>query len=568
MVRHAGGDNMVGTASQVALLGALVAVVLAAGCDSPARVKPWRHAPDPAAEAQRAPSSPALTAAPGDPDLSVARAHTLRIHVDAEPGRLTPLVAPSVWARRITLGTIFEPLLRYVPPDGQTPARYAPRLARSWRVAPSGLEIRIELEPDVTFHDGRPLTAADVQFTLDAVRDPRRAIDHLRPMLDDVEAVELVSAHELRLRLKRRSGWVLRALAEVPILPMHVYDGSLLGGGALVGTGPWRLASNKAGTIHLARYDRYWGPKPAIADLEFVYEPDAAVALREAKRGSLDLIAALIPAHWPEQANAPGVVAAFRPLGLDPPRLRYLAFNPARPPLDDPRVRHALALLVDRHTVARRVFGGLARPALWPIWPGGPISGAEATVPEFAPAAAARLLDEAGWTDSEPKDGIRDRAGKQLRLLMIGGDKPAQRDPSVPAVRLERDHFIEAARRIGVVIDVRTGGESWLEKRITDGAYDIAELAWTGMVDSDPAQVLAHAARSPRIDRALDALAAAWDPAERAGLAPELATALAETWPLAGIVADAPQGLIAKRLHGVRVWDGWLDLSQLSFTGP
>jgi ABC-type transport system substrate-binding protein len=214
------------------------------------------------------------------------------------------------------------------------------------------------------------------------------------------------------------------------------------------------------------------------------------------------------------------------------------------------------------------VFGGLARPALWPIWPGGPISGAEATVPEFAPAAAARLLDEAGWTDSEPKDGIRDRAGKQLRLLMIGGDKPAQRDPSVPAVRLERDHFIEAARRIGVVIDVRTGGESWLEKRITDGAYDIAELAWTGMVDSDPAQVLAHAARSPRIDRALDALAAAWDPAERAGLAPELATALAETWPLAGIVADAPQGLIAKRLHGVRVWDGWLDLSQLSFTGP
>jgi peptide/nickel transport system substrate-binding protein len=548
---------MVGTASQVALLGALVAAAVAAGCDSPARVKPWRHAPDPAAEAQRAPSSPALTDTSGDPDLRVARPHTLRIHVDAEPGRLMPLIAPSVWARRITLGTIFEPLLRYVPPDGQAPGRYAPRLARSWRVAPSGLEIRIELEPDVVFHDGRPLTAGDVQFTLDAVRDPHRAVDHLRPMLDDVEAIELVSAHELRLRLKRPSGWVLRALAEVPILPMHVYDGSLLGGGALIGTGPWRLASNKAGTIHLARFDRYWGPRPAIADLEFVYEPDAAVALREAKRGSLDLIAALIPAHWPEQANAPGIVAAFRPLELDPPRLRYLAFNAARPPLDDPRVRHALALLVDRQAVARRVFGGLARPALWPIWPGGPISGAEAAVPEAA-----------GWTDSEPKDGIRDHAGKQLRLLMIGGDKPAQRDPSVPAPRLERDHFIEAARRIGVVIDVRTGGESWLDKRVTDGAYDIAELMWTGMVDSDPAQVLAHAVRSPRIDRALDALAAAWDPAERARLAPELATALSETWPLAGIVADAPQGLIAKRVTGVRVWDGWLDLSQLSLTGP
>jgi peptide/nickel transport system substrate-binding protein len=572
MVRHAAGDNMVGRAPQVAVRCALVAMLVAAfaagtfGCDSPARVKPWRHAPDPTTEAQHAPGSPVLVDAAGEPDVHGLRSHTLRIHVDAEPGRLTPLVAPSLWARRITLGTIFEPLLRYVPPDGQGPGRYAPRLARSWRVLGSGLEIRIELEPDVTFHDGHALTAGDVQFTLDAVRDPRRAIDHLRPMLDDIEAVELVGPHELRLRLKRPSGWVLRALAEIPILPMHVYDGSLLGGGALIGTGPWRLASNKAGVIHLTRYDRYWAGKPAIADLEFVHEPDAAVALREAKRGGLDVIASLIPAHWPEQANAPGIVAGFRPLDLAPPRLRYLAFNAARPPLDDPRVRHALALLIDRRTIARRVFGGLARPALWPIWPGGPVSGAEAAVPDFDPAGAARLLDAAGWSDSEPKDGIRDRAGKQLRLVMIGGDKPTPRDASGPPQKLERDYFIEAARRIGVVIDVKTGNDAWLDKRAADGAYDLAELAWSGMVDADPARLVGHA--SPRTDRAIDALGAALDPAERARLAPELAAGLAETWPLAGIVADAPHGLVAKRIQGVRVWDGWIDLSQLSLAAP
>jgi ABC-type transport system substrate-binding protein len=66
--------------------------------------------------------------------------------------------------------------------------------------------------------------------------------------------------------------------------------------------------------------------------------------------------------------------------------------------------------------------------------PGGPTAGAEPAVPEFALAAAARLLDEAGWTDSEPKDGIRDHAGKQS----------------------------------GVVIDVRTAARSWLDKRVTD----------------------------------------------------------------------------------------------------
>jgi len=83
------------------------------------------------------------------------------------------------------------------------------------------------------------------------------------------------------------------------------------------------------------------------------------------------------------------------------------------------------------------------------------------------------------------------------------------------------------------------------------------------MVDGEPASLVGRGA--PRIDRALDALAAAWDPEERAKLAPELAAALAETWPIAGIVADSPHGLIAKRVKGVRVWDGWIDLSQLSF---
>jgi peptide/nickel transport system substrate-binding protein len=555
---------MASTASQVAaLVAAAVGIV---GCDSPARVKPWRHAPDPTSEAARAPGSPALADASGEQDVHAARAHTLRVHVDAEPGRLTPLVTPTLWARRITLGTIFEPLVRYVPPDGQGPGRYAPRLAQSWRVMPSGLEVRIELEPNVTFHDGHPLTTSDVQFTLDAIRDPRKGIDHLRSMLDDVEAIELVTAHELRLRLKRPSGWVLRALAEIPILPMHIYDGSLLGGGALVGTGPWKLVSNKAGVVHLTRYDRYWAGKPAIADVEFVYEPDAAVALKEAKRGDLDIIPTLIPAHWPEQANAPGIVAGFRPLELATPRLRYLAFNTQRSPLGDPQVRHALALLIDRRTIAKRVFDGLARPALWPIWPGGFVSGAEAAVPDFDPAAAARLLDAAGWTDSEPKDGIRDQAGKQLRLVMIGGEKPVPKDASGPPQKLERDYFIEAARRIGVVIDVKTGGEAWLEKRLADANYDLAELVWSGMVDADPSALVAHA--SPRIDRALDALAAAWDPAERARLAPELVAGFAEAWPLAGIVADTPHGLVAKRVKGVRVWDGWIDFSQLSIAEP
>jgi peptide/nickel transport system substrate-binding protein len=543
---------------------------LASACDSPARVKPWRHAPDPTAEAANVPSSAALAEVSTEAEVRAARGHTLRIHMDADPGRLNPLVSPSTWSRRITNGTVFESLLQYVPPQGNEPARYAPRLAKAWKVMPSQTEIRLYLEQGATFHDGKQLTSVDVQFTLDAIRDPRRGVDHLRAMLEDVFAVELITTWEVRLVLKRPSAYVLRALAEIPIMPMHVYDGSLVAGGALVGSGPWKYVSHKSGVVHLARNASYWGQKPAIADLEFVYQPDAAIALKDAKRGDLDIIPALIPAHWPEQASAPGIAVAFRALELAPTKWRYLAFNAQHAPLDDARVRHALGLLVDRRNIAKRVFDGLSRPVLWPIWPGGFVNGPEAQVPDFDPAGAAKLLDEAGWTDTD-KDGIRSLDGKQLRIVMLGTEKPESRDASAPPPKIARDYFVEAARRIGVVIEVKTGGESWLEKKLGEGAWDIVERSWSGMVDMDVGPLVGgkdpQRATSPRVDRALDALAAAWDPGERSAAAPELAAGLAEAWPLAGIVAEAPKGLIHKRVQGVRVWDGWLDLRALSF-GP
>ena len=559
---------MVTRVTQVAVLAAVLTSV---GCESPARVKPWRHAPDPTSEAARAPSSPALADVSAAAEVRAARGHTLRVHVDAEPGRLNPLLSPSVWGRRITHGTIFEPLIRYLPPEaGHTAGRFAPRIARSWQVVnvPGGTEIRIELEPGVQFSDGHPLTSSDVQFTLDAIRDPRRGVDHLRPMLADVFAVELITTHQVRIVLLRPSAWVLRALAEIPILPMHIYDGSLAAGGQLVGSGPYKLVSNKGGIVHLTRNEKYWSTKPAISDVEFVYQPDAAIALKDAKRGDLDVVPALIPAHWPEQASAPGIAASFRALEIGGPRLRYLAFNAMRAPLDSPQIRHALALLIDRRSIAKRVFDGLARPALWPIWPGGPVSGPEVAIPEFDPGAAAKLLDAAGWLDTD-KDGIRDKAGTKLHLVMIGSERPTPKDVSAPPLKLPRDYFIEAARRIGVVIEVKTGGESWVAKHVAEGSYDLVEMSWSGMVDMDLTPLLGgkepQHATSPRIDRVLDSMGAAWDPAERGKLAVDLASALGETWTLAGIVAEGPQGLVHKRVKNVRVWDGWLDVAALAF---
>jgi len=178
-----------------------------------------------------------------------------------------------------------------------------------------------------------------------------------------------------------------------------------------------------------------------------------------------------------------------------------------------------------------------------------------------------------GLVDAFSLDGQRQlvlvRRDNIEHLVMIGGEKPAPKDASAPPQKLPRDYFIDAARRIGVVIEVKTGGDQWVAKHVEDGGYDLVEMQWSGMVDMDLTPLLGskdpqHAA-SPRIDRTLDAMGAAWDPAERGKLAADLAAGLAESWTLAGLVADAPQGLVHRRVMNVHVWDGWIDLPALSF---
>ena len=93
----------------------------------------------------------------------------------------------------------------------------------------------------------------------------------------------------------------------------------------------YRIGPTKGNTISLVKNDKYWGGPPAIANIELVYQPDAALALVDAKRGDFDIIPSLIPAHYPEQASAPGIAASFDALELRPPHLRYFTYNATRP---------------------------------------------------------------------------------------------------------------------------------------------------------------------------------------------------------------------------------------------
>lgn len=543
------------------LVVCLALAVATGGCDGCSKHRrEWKAPPDP--------ELPAVGPAAGSesPHSAVRdrRAKTLRIHVDGDPKHFNPVASPTLWTQRITADTVFESLIRYEPPDGGAgsgPGRYVPGLAASWSIAPGGREIRIELQPDVTFHDGKKLTSLDVQFTLEQLSAANGPSPYFSDLLDDIEGVDLATARGVRIRLKRANGYVLRALAEVPILPAHVYQARLRSSrGPPIGTGPYRYRFNEDDLVRLERYDAYWGRPPAIPVIEFVYQPDAKLALTAAKRGELDFVPELIRAHFPDQLSAPGLAQRFVPIELRPPALRYMAINTRRAPLADARVRRALTLLIDRKELSQQVYGGLRRPAAGPIWPGGPGDGPAPAPPPYDPGEAFRLLDAAGWRDTDG-DRWRERHGERLKLSLLATE---EEDP-------ERALIAENLQMAGITLDVRPGQASYLMKLVEGGDFDLALLDWSGMVDDDLSPLVETggalnfgAFSHPRVDAAIAALRGAWEPASRVPAMGELASALAETLPLVPITSPAPHGLIHRRVQGVVVWNGWVVLRRLS----
>ena len=541
----------------------LLFVAALAACEAPARSKPWRHAAEPSAD--EVPSSVAEVLAQEKDRLAAmaSRPDTFTVWLDADPRSLVPMASPTEWTLRISQGTVFESLLVYQPGEGPSaPGGLKPGLARSWRVMDAGRAIAIELAPGVTFHDGRRMTSVDVQFSLDMARSPRGDADHVRPALSAVSAVELAGQGGVRIYLHRPDAGVLRALAEVPILPAHIYEGRVRAAGPgapVVGTGPYKLGAWKDGTVRLERWDGYWGVRPAVAHLVFRYEPDAARALALLRGREIDFVPALIEAHYPGQARAPGVEAALAPVRLRPAEMRYLVLNTRRSPFDDPAARCAVAKLFDR-TALVRMRHGLARAIAGPVWPGGPGDGPEAPVPAYDAAAATAGLEALGWRDTDG-DGVREVGGRRLLLTVLLSDR---QDP-------ERDDVLEALRDAGFVLDTREGSPAVLDNRLRDGKFDMAFVEWRGSPGADLSSLFQSggarnfgAFHDARVDDVFLGLRDAWEPQLRWASLGKLDGLLRETCPIVPLTAPAPYGLVSKRVRGVKVRGGWIDLRALS----
>lgn len=309
-----------------------------------------------------------------------------------EPSGLDPTVAAPVAIGQVTWQNLFEGLVR-IDRDG----RVVPQLARSWTVSPDGRTYTFALQPGVRFHDGEAFDAASAKFSLDRARG-EASTNPQKQFFQVIDAVETPDAATLVVRLREPAGNLLYWLgwpASVMVAPASAATDRV----TPVGTGPFRfVAWAKGDRVVLERDPAYWDaarlPRLARATFRFIGDPQAQVAALQS--GDVDAV--------PELA-APELFAPFR---ADPrfaavvgrTGLKVVAgMNGARKPFDDPRVRRALMMAVDRAALIEGAQSGLGQPIGSHYAPNDPGYLDLTGVLPFDPRRAKALLAEAGHPD-------------------------------------------------------------------------------------------------------------------------------------------------------------------------
>lgn len=431
-------------------------------------------------------------AAPPDP-------LTLVVGLEANPTNLDPRLATGAAAVRI-VPLLFNSLLRLDPAG-----RPAPELALSWEeLSPTSYLLR--LRRGVRFHDGRELTAADVKYTYDWMRDPKNHSPN-QGALAVVSAVEAPDAATVRFTLREPFASFLQNLT-LGIVPAHRGDAGDFAD-APVGSGPFRWGEWRPGErLVLLAFDGAWEGRPPLDRVVFRIVANETTRLLEARRGRVDLLWNNVPPYAvPFLRESRDLSVTTRP-GIT---YQYLGFNLADPILGDARVRRAIAHAVDRDRIIRALFLGLARPATTLL---APENWAHAQdVPTFAhdPALARSLLDEAGFP-ARP-DGSRfalsyktstDRQGIEMADLVA-------EDLAAVGIRVERRSF-EWGTFYG---DIKAGN------------FQLYSLRWVGITDPDTLHYIFHSASVPpaganrgryanaEVDRLLELSRRESDPAAR-----------------------------------------------------
>lgn len=330
----------------------------------------------------------------------------LRVHIESEPKTLDPALATGVREFQI-LQAIFEGLTRYHP---QT-LKVLPGVAEKWNLSEEGTLYTFVLRSDAKWSDGRSVTAQDFWNGWERLLSPMTQSPYASQLFD-MEGAEEYAAGALKdpakigmkvkstrifeVKLKQPTPYFLSLTSFAALAPIRKDAGDRP---FLKTNGPFKLAEN--GTpgegILLLPNEYYWGRHDIrLKGIQFRPFGDFNTALKMYGRTGIDLLTDLPPTQVP--------VLKFRSDFHNAPLLRteYFVINCRKPPFNDPRVRQALALAIDRPAITDEVLKRGDIPYGLFVPPGLPNYQNASNPQAFDPEKGRRLLKEAGFGEKNP----------------------------------------------------------------------------------------------------------------------------------------------------------------------
>jgi peptide/nickel transport system substrate-binding protein len=355
-----------------------------------------------------------------------------------------------------------------------------PDLAESWSWSSDNKALTFKLRQAVKWHDGKPFTAKDVGCTFDLLlgkaKDPLR-LNPRQVWYHNVEDVKLNGDHEVTLALKEPQPSLLALLASgySPIYPCHVSPRDMRS--KPIGTGPFKVVDFKRNeVVRLARNEDYWKKgRPYLDGIEVRIIPSRATRILAFVSGEFDMTYdtdVSIPLIKDVQAQQPKAVCQLRPTGV----YINLLVNRDAPPFNDPKLRNAMALAIDRQALDDILGEGKLG-----------FAGAMQPLPEGAwgmPEDMLRSLPGYG------KDMAKNQAEAQaiMKSLGYGPDKTLKLKVSTRDIEIYRDPaviLIDQLKKIYIEAEMETVDTSIWYRKLARGDYAIG-LNLTGLAVDDP----------------------------------------------------------------------------------
>ena len=443
--------------------------------------------------------------------------NSLTFLIESSPTNLDPRFATDSQSQRID-GLLFSSLLER---DDQMNLRGD--LAESWDT-PNPLTYVFHLRRGVRFHDGRPLTSADVKATFDFILNPanKSAKRGAFRLVTSIEAPDDATVI-FHLSEPYASFTINLVRPTVGIVPANA---SADFSHNLVGSGPFRFVQQSQDEeVVLERNPEYFRGAPQITRVRFRVVPDAIVRALELRKGSADLeMSSLSPDIIPVLARQPDLEVADR----SGTNLNYLGFNLEDPALSHRELRQALALATDREALIRFLLHGQAKIAAGVLPPDHWAAEPNVALYPFDPARANQLLNAAGF--ARKQDGVR------LHLTL--------KCSTEEQARLIGAALQEQWRRVGIELELRPLELATLFSDVAKGNFQITYQRWLGAnTDPDffefafsskrfpPDGANRGHYRNPRIDALTDQIRLEMNQKKRKALCSELQRILADDLP-------------------------------------